>query len=228
LKRCLFEGVWGRLLLDSAFWIAMLFSEIRCRFHGKEIAHRPIILLTFLFLAPSCLGQISSYNRSIIWNGHKYFAVKFDSYLNWQQCKTFCEQNGGYLATIQSSAENDMIFTSFLKDDDTFWDFWSQFSVGPALGGYKAQSFSDPAIGWVWVDQSPWNYTNWSDFPGYYHNPDNTGGIENCLHFWSITSLLRRDSRWNDVSCGPLFISLIMEMNTFSNPDRICEDFLFF
>ena len=47
------------------------------------------------------------------------------------------------------------------------------------------------SAGWRWMDDSPYEYTNWN--PGEPSDPDGSEG-ENCVEMYG-------DGKWNDVPC---------------------------
>jgi hypothetical protein len=84
----------------------------------------------------------------------------------------------GHLATLTSMEEND--FVKSLNPDNNA-EYW--------IGGKQGINNSDPAAGWHWVTNEPWNYTNWD-----------TGGSE--PNDWKNTDeiylVLRPSGLWND------------------------------
>lgn len=51
------------------------------------------------------------------------------------------------------------------------------------------------------------NYTKWSK-----SQPDNFGGIENCVHTWNIDGV----TQWNDGGCDITFVKINPKPNVFS------------
>nr|KAG5703771.1 hypothetical protein BaRGS_009569 [Batillaria attramentaria] len=88
-----------------------------------------------------------------------------------------CESLGAKLAEIESSLENDFVKDLATKAGGPTW-----------LGG------TDNAMEGTWKWSSSGNlftFTDWGQ-----SQPDNNGGIENCLH------MRRSDNyRWNDANC---------------------------
>ena len=72
--------------------------------------------------------------KTEVYNGHTYMI--FDKNTTWSEAKVFCEQLGGHLATIESSAENEFV-KSFIKNGERPWYF---------IGGQKQNGT------WKWLD----------------------------------------------------------------------------
>ncbi|HEX9063379.1 MAG TPA: lectin-like protein, partial [Clostridia bacterium] len=117
-------------------------------------------------------------------NGHVYHMV--NKALSWDDankeasCLTY---NGvkGHLATMTSVGESEFIYST-----------WPDVTFGYWLGGFQQTGSSEPSGGWQWITGEPWEYTNWSG-----GEPNNSGGNENYLHYWSS-----RDGSggWNDIA----------------------------
>jgi hypothetical protein len=95
----------------------------------------------------------------------------------------------GHLATVTSANESSFLVSSFGNDLKLKW-----------LGGYQDSSvpdFLEPAGGWRWVTDEPWQYTNWGT-----GEPNNGFNVvnENRLAFWNVDKL----GVWNDVANGDM------------------------
>ena len=101
--------------------------------------------------------------------GHWYKA--FDVKLPWHQAKRKCEEMGGYLACIETKAEQD--FITKLAEGRYLY-----------LGATDEKRESD----WRWINGSPWEFTAWMD-----GQPNNWGGDENFLATYD-------DGEWVDVA----------------------------
>jgi len=124
---------------------------------------------------------------------HYYDAISTPSGLNWNFAWDSALGHGGYLATITSQAENDLVFS--LIDSDLYWyrrPGSVQRLAGPWLGGTQDFDSPEPDSGWHWVTDESMGYTNWS--PG---EPDNRGN-ENALHFGESVGV--RVPTWDDAS----------------------------
>ena len=131
-------------------------------------------------------------------NGHWYKAVVNSSInpLNWVQVDQIAHNEGGYLATITSVAENNFVFG--LVNSPQFFMGRGLNGSGPALGGFQPPGSPEPAGGWSWETGEPWNYTNW--LPG---QPDNINNVENRLQYWSGTQGVPAPT-WNDLATNDL------------------------
>ena len=90
-------------------------------------------------------------------NGHYYEAVLVPEGIDWNQANAAAIAAGGYLATITSEEENELVYN--LVKGTAFWR-WPQ---GPWLGGRQQEGMEEPAAGWEWVTGETWDYTPWYD-----------------------------------------------------------------
>jgi hypothetical protein len=97
-------------------------------------------------------------------NGHTYRVVAKGSLISWNSANAAAVAAGGYLATINSAAENSFVFS--LIDDPTYWT-QTQNGHGPWIGAYQPSGASEPNGGWGWVTRTgviipePFSFTNW-------------------------------------------------------------------
>jgi hypothetical protein len=115
-------------------------------------------------------------------NGHWYLVVRTPELVSWDSARTFATNDGGYLATITSAAENAFISSIANRPE------YRNGDIGPALGGYQTDDSNEPGGGWSWVTGEPFTYANWGS-----GQPDNGGGgpREDGLHLWNAGT-------WND------------------------------
>lgn len=113
----------------------------------KKFYRGMALLLTMLLLVPLHGFSVVSFasDDMLIFEGHKYQI--FNTALKWEEAKEFCEQQGGYLACITSSAEQEAI-TAYVKENGQFRYYY--------IGGFKSNN------NWNWVSEEPFKYTNWS------------------------------------------------------------------
>jgi hypothetical protein len=123
-------------------------------------------------------------------NGHSYLAVPASPGLSWYLADQLAQAEGGYLATINSSAENDFVFG--LVNSPAFFSAYN--GSGPALGGYNAGTPSSP--NWSWVTGEPWTFDNWG--PGLPNYADFGSGPEDSLHYFSDVGSTPSKA-WNDL-----------------------------
>jgi len=123
-------------------------------------------------------------------NGHSYLAVPGFSGLTWNMADQLAQAQGGYLATINSAAENDFVFS--LVNSPSFFTAFN--GSGPALGGYNAGTPSNP--NWSWVTGEPWTFDNWA--PGLPNYADFGSGPEDRIHYFSDIGSTPANT-WNDL-----------------------------
>jgi hypothetical protein len=116
-------------------------------------------------------------------NGHHYEVV--ETSVPWDQAKATAESVSylgvqGHLVTLEDLAEDQFVY--FTLAGGALGNAW--------IGLYQDMTdpnFSEPAGGWVWVDGTPLNFTNWYA-PG---EPNNGGGLEHYGGYWP-------GDQWND------------------------------
>ncbi len=143
-------------------------------------------------------------------NGHYYLTVHAPTGITWSQAQADAASVGGYLASIHSAAENDLLFS--LIDRPEFWwgpDPWGNYE-GPWIGALQPPASPEPAGGWTWDGGEPWGYTNWAPT-----QPDNAFGTEDHAVFFGTTAT-PRTRQWNDVV--PAFKSLAYIIETDRQP----------
>jgi hypothetical protein len=158
--------------------------------------------LAFCWKAPSPVrscGAATQWTAQSGGNGHWYASVIFKAAVNWNTASAHAGSLGGYLATVTSQAELEIIRTAALAQDST-----AQCTghLGPYLGGYQdmsAPDYSEPSSGWRWVTGEAWTWG--ADFLS------NSGpyASENSLH------LLCPDYNMNDVSDLETIVAAIIE-----------------
>lgn len=108
------------------------------------------------------------------YDGHTYKI--YASSKTWEDTKIWCENNGGHLATVTSSQEQDAIF-KLLKDYNN-------------LNFYLGGSFTSGK--WKWVTGEPFDYTKWAS-----NQPDCAGREENYIGLWGDVRT-EENLYWND------------------------------
>lgn len=134
------------------------------------------------------LPSMSDVVASSEWNGHAYYAIlTWGS--SWQSAVADAEKRGGYLVSISSDTENDVVF-DLVKSDERLWDMYKDGQAfGPWIGIYQDGGAKEPGGGWALVSGEPLTYVNWAD-----GQPNNFGGnsdvarLHNYIHqpspFW--------------------------------------------
>ncbi len=155
-------------------------------------------------------------------NGHWYAAKRWDAPSTWEQSMARAELEGGHLACLTSAAEN-----QFISDSSNLYQSGCALSQeGWHLGGYQdlnASDYSEPAGGWRWISDEPWQYTAWlTDVPGG-DRPNNYGnGGEQYLKM----SEMPWAPRWDDIGVGSeqtLMCGAIVEWSADCNADGIVD-----
>jgi tetratricopeptide (TPR) repeat protein len=109
-------------------------------------------------------------------NQHRYLFVS--SARTWHEARNYCALQGGYLATIQTAAENDFVY-QLTGGNTSFW-----------LG---ATDEAEEGV-WYWVTGEPWTYKNWAEGEPSNSNEENVRR-ENYMSFqWPEFPY------WNDVT----------------------------
>ena len=116
---------------------------------------------------------------AVEFNGHYYHIFDMDNIKTWSDAKTFCESQGGYLATITSQEENDFLY-NYIKSE-----------------GYSSAYFgltdSEREGAWVWSNGEEVSYINW-----HYGEPN----AENSEEDYALFYYKYDDGTWNDGDFG--------------------------
>lgn len=108
-------------------------------------------------------------------NGHYYKVL--DKSMTWEEAKVYCENLGGYLATITSLEEQN--FITSIAENTKKTQLW--------LGGTDEEKEGN----WKWITGEEFNYQHWS-----FDNFDNYRGVEHYLTMYTINTPYV--SLWND------------------------------
>jgi len=109
-------------------------------------------------------------------NSHCYKVFK--ERRSWADAAERCVEEGGELASIESSQENDFIFTMLGNQKiDRYW-----------IGASDKMEEGT----WKWSDGTSWKYTKWNGI-----NPNDGGVGEDCLEI-----IGNFKGEWNDKNCG--------------------------
>ena len=111
------------------------------------------------------------------WNNHYY--TFYDVVTSWEEAVAFCEEKGGYIASIASEKENDAVY-GFMKEK----------GIENAYIGYY---FDENTSTWQWVSGEELIYDNWS--PG---EPNRERGREKYAMFY----YKYKTGKWNDGDFG--------------------------
>ena len=140
---------------------------------------------------------------AVKFNGHSYYVYNLDTVRTWNEAKQYCENLGGYLATITTPEENEFVY-SYLK---------MNFGYERAYFGFTDQ---DEEGVWLWDNGEESSYTNW-------HSGEPNG--ENSNEDFAMFYYKYSDGTWNDgdfgqrtVNSGVVFICEWGEYNIDVNP----------
>jgi hypothetical protein len=149
-------------------------------------------LSIFLITPLTLLGMNSGYadSQRVTNPENEHFYQRIDASMTWRDAKRFCDDQGGYLATITSQTENDFVYFQVV-DGQTVW-----------LGGTDR----DAEEQWEWVTGETWEYTNWSSSipsQNLAANPNNDGKGQDYLTFWDAAP-----TKWDDAGFPHLDVQL--------------------
>lgn len=153
-KGCCGCGCFLPLLLVLALLAFVVFPDIG----GQLLAELDIPLDTLLselpFELPEFLRMQGRFSKNdlpadaVEFDGHYYyvFTGEFDSY---EDAAQFCQDQGGYLATVSSPEENQFLYDTFVRNGYSY----------VYLGGSDAAGENI----WSWSNGEAFDYTNWLD-----------------------------------------------------------------
>ncbi len=144
---------------------------------------RSWILVGGASIALLCPATVSAQSGSgLFWFSHPdgtthwYEAVAVKGGITWNDAHRAAAAAGGYLATITSSEENEVVGDAI--QDQSFWEkLASDRYNGPWLGGLQRPGSKEPTEGWVWAEGEAWSFAAWDE-----GMPDNDSGADR-VHF---------------------------------------------
>lgn len=150
-------------------------------------------------------GAISAFSNGApdeapSWNGHAYNVYSIDSIRSWQDAKSYCEQQGGYLATITSEEENTFVYQEVLMKSEY-------------TSAYFGLTDEREEGVWEWVTGEPVEYLNWS-----WGEPNDEYGYEDyAMFYWEYTNGTWNDGSFSDAT-GNAGFNFICEWGDYSIP----------
>ena len=126
-------------------------------------------------------------------NGHFYELISQPE-LDWEAARQYAGQlydGSGYLATLTSREENDLIFSSYLGLKDVWLGGFQDPNIDETDGNYNA--------GWQWITDEPWQFTDWQNFEP---NNEHETGQEDHLQ-------IGHEFGWNDQNGGHISAFLV-------------------
>ena len=119
----------------------------------------------------------------------------YEGNTSWTKAKEYAESIGGYLMTVTSESEQNLIQSYYNNNNDA--KLWLG-ATNPEDGG-----------AWTWVSGEPFDYDHWGT-----GEPNNTNGIE---HYLGTST----DCWWNDWDCEtPTITGFIVEFEQIVTLDR--------
>jgi len=131
-----------------------------------------IILSTFTGMVIGA-ENYNSVSQSYL-NGHTY--LLFDNSVTWKEAQEYCNSIGGYLATITSQEENNVLYNLIKKGSNTDYFIGSNDSEKEGV--------------WKWITNEPMNYTNWN------------AGEPNDTNNEDFASIIKTNGKWNDLDAS--------------------------
>lgn len=153
---------------------------------------RVLLGVTMVAVVTTCVcpssGEPVRWKKRDGGNNHYYEVVLVGEQISWEEAAALARAQGGYLATITSSAENDFVIS--LLRDPAFWtDPGSGDGIfraaGPWIGGYQVRGSAEPDGGWFWVTGEAVDFPGaWCEGePNNYYGPDRN---ENRMNYFYI------------------------------------------
>jgi len=164
----------------------------------------------------AALVTMTNWTQRLGGNGHFYEAVA-TSGIVWSNASLAATNRGGYLATITSAQENQLVF-ELIRDNTNLWVIRpSTDSWGPWIGGVQPPGSPEPAGGWSWLTGEPFAYQHWNA-----GEPNNSGGAEDRIIF--LGNKAPFGDVWNDTSAANSTIrSYVVEYEQNLEPAPIVE-----
>lgn len=144
----------------------------------KTVSLLLCVMLIFSFLVPT-FGALAADSDTAQYNGHTY--KRFDESMSWKDAKAYCESIGGYLATITSSAEQQVVKELISKGEKA--QYW--------LGATNEDSLNE----WKWVTGE--DFTYWADTITFETNDNGEYYLQIQRHNWGNESYL---GYWNNAN----------------------------
>ncbi|MCA8956312.1 MAG: aryl-sulfate sulfotransferase [Planctomycetes bacterium] len=164
---------------------------------------RPFLLTTLAsaLLSTLTLAQSATYVHS---DGttHHYLAVATPSGVTWTEANAAAAQAGGYLATVESDTENQILYS--LVAQPSFWTQSGSTWLGPWLGGLQGAVAQEPAGDWGWAQLDRFAFTAWT--AGY---PNNTNGADR-IHFGGGN---QAGATWADAPSSAKMLGYVVEFS---------------
>ncbi len=117
------------------------------------------------------------------YEGRLYIAVQIWRLMQLDEAKQIAETAGGYLASLNSKAENQFVY-DLVRHDQRFWEIFSDgYGIfGPTFGLYQPNGSVEPRGGWQWTSGEDLKFQNWRR-----GEPSNSENSEYLVSFMNYT-----------------------------------------
>ncbi|XP_078656092.1 uncharacterized protein LOC144902486 [Branchiostoma floridae x Branchiostoma belcheri] len=139
------------------------------------------------------------------WRGVCYKA--FNTEANFEESARLCRLGGGTLAMPRDAA-TDAFLVSLKNSVDASSRFWFGLHDQNTEGSFE------------WIDDTALgngSYSNWGS-----GEPNNSGGQEDCVHYWDSSQL----NKWNDMGCNGLCRFICQVVPGADNPGLLYRDLI--
>lgn len=120
---------------------------------------------------------------AVTYNGHSYYIYNNECD-SWGKAKGYCIKQGGYLAAIDDSDENEFLY-----------DYMVDSGYDEVFFGYTDQDVEGE---WKWINGSDSTFTDWGINESNEREPNGANALENYAHM----NMSMRDGHWNDKMFG--------------------------
>lgn len=151
-------------------------AEVRLIYPNNESGYR-LKPVDALMPIPNSDSEKRIPADAVEFNGHYYYVYDIDTIADWNMAQEYCEEQGGYLATI-TSPEEDAFLYSYITDA----------GYSSVMFGLTDQEQTDD---WRWVTGEELSYQNWRS-----GEPNHQGGYEHYGMYYERNT----DGTWNDGS----------------------------
>jgi hypothetical protein len=141
---------------------------------------------------------------------HWYQVVATPNGVTWGQAARQAAAMGGYLATIDSAAENQVVFGLIDKVDYWHFDILQNQWMGPWIGGTQLSKTSEPSGGWGWTELESFAFNAWA--PG---QPDNASQAD-AIHYGGEAQ--GRSATWSDSPSTTRMRGFVVEWSGATSP----------
>ncbi len=130
----------------------------------------------------------------VTYNGHSYAVVNYNT--DWDTAKEYCEQMGGYLATVTSAEEEQAVSSLYIPGEF-----------------YYIGAYTDDHASWNWVTGETFDYSHWQPGePNNWENANENVVVLNYFEGWN-DCVKNADTKfvveWNTTSVYPSTLKML-------------------